>query len=61
LACFNIIYCEFWRNGVHRERHLPGSELEGNNVIDSRGQFLLDQVFEDADIFGLQNLDRENF
>ena len=25
------------------------------------GLFLLDQVFEDADIFGLRNLDREDF
>jgi len=28
-------------------------------VIEVRGLFLLDQVFEDADIFGLQNFDRE--
>jgi len=30
-------------------------------MIEARGLFLLDQVFEDADVFGLQNLDREDF
>ena len=60
---FNIIDCEFWRNGVHGERHLrlPGDDLRGNDMIKARGQCLLDQAFEDADIFGLQNLDREYF
>jgi hypothetical protein len=28
-------------------------------MFEAMGLFLLDQVFEDADIFGLQNLDRE--
>ena len=28
--------------------------------IEARGLFFLDQVFEDADILGLQNLDRED-
>jgi hypothetical protein len=31
--CFNIIKCEFWRNGVHRERHLPCGELRGNDTF----------------------------
>ena len=35
-------------------------ELRGNDMIEARGLFLLDQVFEDADVFGLQNLDRED-
>ena len=30
-------------------------------MIEARGLFLLDQVSEDADIFGLRNLDREDF
>jgi len=30
-------------------------------MIEARGLFLLDQVLEDADVFGLQNLDREDF
>ena len=29
-------------------------------MIEARGLLLLDQVFEDADVFGLQNLDRED-
>ena len=29
-------------------------------MIEARELFLLDQVFEDADVFGLQNLDRED-
>ena len=28
-------------------------------MIEARGLFLLDQVLEDADVFGLHNLDRE--
>ena len=27
-------------------------------MIEARGLFLLDHVFEDADVFGIQNLDR---
>ena len=61
LGCFNTIDCEFWRNGVHRERDLPDGELRGIDMIEAVGLFLLDQAFEDADIFGLQNLDREDF
>ena len=57
--CFNTIDCESWRNDVRRERHLPDGELRGNDMIEARGLFLLDQVFEDADIFGLQNFDSE--
>jgi len=30
-------------------------------MIEARGLFLLDQAFEDADVFGLQNLHREDF
>ena len=30
-------------------------------MIEARGLFRLDQVFEDADIFGRRNLDREDF
>ena len=29
-------------------------------MIEARGLFLLDQFFEDADVFGLQNLDSED-
>ena len=29
-------------------------------MIEVWGLFLLDQVFEDADVFGFQNLDREH-
>jgi hypothetical protein len=36
LASSNIIECEFRRDGVYRERHLPGGELWGNNVIEAR-------------------------
>ena len=28
-------------------------------MIEARRQFLLDQAFEDADVFGLQNFDSE--
>ena len=30
-------------------------------MIEATRLFLLDQAFEDADVFGLQNLDREDF
>ena len=30
-------------------------------MIEARGLFFLDGFLEDADIFGLQNLDREEF
>jgi hypothetical protein len=30
-------------------------------MIEATGLFLLDQVFENADIFGLQDLDRGEF
>ena len=32
-----------------------------SNVIEARGLFLLDQAFEEADIFGLQNFDLKDF
>ena len=59
LASFNII--ESWPDGVHRERHLPDGELRGNDMIEARGLIRLDQVFENADIFGPRNLNREEF
>jgi len=37
------------------------NELQGNDMIEARGLFLLAQVFKDADVFSLQNLDREDF
>ena len=30
-------------------------------MIEARGLFLLDQIFKDANIFSLQNLDHEDF
>ena len=46
---------------VDRERFRDQEdvELRGVGVFEAMGLFLLDQVFEDADIFGLQNFDRE--
>ena len=46
---------------VDRERFRDQEDVElgGSDVIEIWGLFLLDQVFEDADIFGLRNLDRE--
>ena len=45
---------------VDEKRDLEELELRGSDVIEARGLFLLDQVFEDADFFGLRKLDNEH-
>ena len=40
-ACFN---CEFWRDGIHRERHLPDGERRGVDMIKADGQWVRSQV-----------------
>ena len=41
---------------VNRAGNLPELEIFGSDVIEVRGIFLLDLVFEDADVFALRNL-----
>jgi hypothetical protein len=41
---------------VNRAGNLPELEVRGSDVIEVRSLFLLDLVFEDADIFALRNL-----
>ena len=45
---------------VDRERNLPELKIFGSDVIEVRGVFLLDLVFEDADVVGLRNLDSKH-
>jgi hypothetical protein len=57
---FNIIGRELLCEAVHRERYFPELEIRRVDVDKVMSLFLLDQVFEDADIFGFQNLDSEH-
>jgi len=45
---------------VDRKGNLPELEVFGSDVIEVRSIFLLDLVFEDADIVVLRNLDSEH-
>jgi len=41
---------------VDRERNLPELKILGSDMIEVRGVFLLDLVFEDADVFAFWEL-----
>jgi hypothetical protein len=45
---------------VDRKGNLPELEVRGSDVIEVRGLFFLDLVFEDADVVVSRNLDREH-
>lgn len=51
----------FFEVVIHGQGDLAEDELRGINMIEVTRLFLLDQVFKDADVFGLQNLDCEEF
>jgi hypothetical protein len=45
---------------VDRKGNIPEFKIFGSDVIEMRGIFLLDLIFEDADIVGRRNLDSKH-